>query len=318
MTEISCTPITSIEFLQRQNVLPSSVICPGPIWHGRRQNTCGEPMLLKKTSDRKDGIMWRCRKKHTVIDGDKKFVLKDVKLSVRYNTWIYDAKLGIGIILEIIYLWSKGFSSMEIQHELKLSSKTVIEWTCYFREAVTTNIMETSERIGGNGIEVEIDESKFGKRKYYKGHKVTGQWVFGGREKYDKTKVFMVPVPNRKRCTLLPIIKKWINKGSIIHSDCWKAYDCLSKEGYTHVKVNHSKEFIDRSTCACTNSIESDWRHCKVLLPRYGVHLGQHYTYLGEFMWRRRNINEDTFIKLIEVLNFNFHNNYQIKCPSLQ
>ena len=41
--------------------------------------------------------------------------------------------------------------------------------------------------IGGNGIEVEKDESKFRKRKYHKGHTVEGQWVFGGREKYDKT-----------------------------------------------------------------------------------------------------------------------------------
>ena len=28
---------------------------------------------------------------------------------------------------------------------------------------------------------MEIDESKFGKRKYY--HKSEGPWVFGGREK---------------------------------------------------------------------------------------------------------------------------------------
>ena len=69
--------------------------------------------------------------------------------------------------------------------------------------------------IGGNGIEVEIDESKFGKRKYQKGHAVEGQWVFGGREKYDKTKVFMIPVHNRKQETLLPLIQKWIKPGTI-------------------------------------------------------------------------------------------------------
>jgi len=31
--------------------------------------------------------------------------------------------------------------------------------------------------IGGEGIVVEIDESKFGKRKYSRGHKVDGVWV---------------------------------------------------------------------------------------------------------------------------------------------
>ena len=47
-------------------------------------------------------------------------------------------------------------------------------------------MLENSEKIGGNGVEVEIDESKFGKRKYYRGHQVEGQWVFGGCEKYNK------------------------------------------------------------------------------------------------------------------------------------
>ena len=110
---------------------------------------------------------------------------------------------------------------------------------------------------------MEIDESKFGKRKYYR-----GQWVFGGREKNNEKKVFMVPVMDRKQNTLLPIISKWIKKGSIIHSDCWKSYNRLGKMGYTHVTVNHSKEFVNPKNNACTNSIESDWRHAKVSMSQ--------------------------------------------------
>ena len=108
-------------------------------------------------------------------------------------------------------------------------------------------VMDQSEQIGGNGVEVEIDESKFGKRKYHRGHKVEGQWVFGGRKKYNKHKIFMIPVHNRKATTLLPLIKKWIAPGSIIHSDCWKAYNGLTKMGYTHVTVNQSKEFVQNA-----------------------------------------------------------------------
>ena len=66
-------------------------------------------------------------------------------------------------------------------------------------------MLDNSEKIGGNGVEVEIDESKFGMHKYYKGHQVKGQWVFGGREKYNKWKVFMIPVANRKQETLIPV-----------------------------------------------------------------------------------------------------------------
>ena len=63
----------------------------------------------------------------------------------------------------------------------------------------------------------------------------------------------MIPVHNRKESTLIPIIKKWIKPGSIIHSDYWKAYSKLSKVVYTHVTVNHSKEFVNKSSAACTN-----------------------------------------------------------------
>ena len=44
------------------------------------------------------------------------------------------------------------------------------------------------EQIGGAGVDVEIDESKFGKRKYHKGHRVKGAWVFGGVEKNTERK----------------------------------------------------------------------------------------------------------------------------------
>ena len=140
-------------------------------------------------------------------------------------------------------------------HELKLSKKTVTKWFMFFRESCIYSVMEQSEQIGGNGVEVEIDESKFGKRKYHRGHKVEGQWVFGGCEKYNKHKIFMIPVHNRKATMLLPLIKKWIAPGSIIHSNCWKAYSDLTKIEYMHVTVNHSKEFVNRDNAACTNAI---------------------------------------------------------------
>ena len=45
-----------------------------------------------------------------------------------------------------------------------------------------------------------MDESKIAKRKYNVGHRVTGGWVLGGREKDDKTKIFMEPVRLQRPC----------------------------------------------------------------------------------------------------------------------
>ena len=79
----------------------------------------------------------------------------------------------------------------------------------------------------------------------------------------------MIPVHKHKESTLIPIIQKWIKPGSIIHSDCWKLYSKLSKLGYTHVTVNHSMQFVNKETAACTNAIESDWHHAKLHMPCY-------------------------------------------------
>ena len=235
LTQVTSSKDSTIEFLRTHGVLKSSILCPGPSVLGGRTSPCGQYMVLKKINDSKDWQTWRCRKQHSVVKGDLKYNVKDVKLTIRHESWLVDSKVKLELITELIYLWSQGFTVDEIIHELGLSKKTVIEWSFFFHESCFTVVMDESQMIGGNGIEVEIDESKFGKRKYYRGHTVEGQWVFGGREKYNKKKVFMVPVIDRKKTTLLPLIKRWIHPGSIIHSDCWKAYHDIGKLGYTHV-----------------------------------------------------------------------------------
>ena len=45
------------------------------------------------------------------------------------------------------------------------------------------------QKIGGPGIIVELDESKFAKRKFNQGHRVVNQdWVFGGVERTPERK----------------------------------------------------------------------------------------------------------------------------------
>ena len=74
---------------------------------------------------------------------------------------------------------------------------------------------QDSEVIGGPGKIVEIDESKFGKRKYNRGKRVDGVWVFGGIEQ-GSNRMFMTAVEDRSTATLLPIIKKFIKPGITI------------------------------------------------------------------------------------------------------
>ena len=83
----------------------------------------------------------------------------------------------------------------------------------------TCILEKSSEKIGGVGKIVEIDESKFGKRKFHKGRRVDGVWVFWGIERETK-RCFFTTVADRTRETLLEIIKNNIQPGTTIISDC--------------------------------------------------------------------------------------------------
>ena len=51
------------------------------------------------------------------------------------------------------------------------------------RDVCAQYFVDHPAKIGGPMVEVEIDESKFGRRKYHRGRMVDGHWVFGGTER---------------------------------------------------------------------------------------------------------------------------------------
>lgn len=79
-------------------------------------------------------------------------------------------------------------------------------------------MFDSSQKIGAEGKIVQIDESRFGKQKYHRLHRVKGQWVFGGIEQ-DSTKCFMVVVDKGDKATLLLLIERWIKPGTVLISD---------------------------------------------------------------------------------------------------
>ena len=96
----------------------------------------------------------------------------------------------------------------------------------------------------------------------------------------------MVPVEKRDRDTLLQIIKDRILPGSIIISDCWKAYSCLEEEGFRHLTVNHSVNFVDPlDKKTHTNTIERLWREAKAKVPLYGRRKKHFAGYLARSMF---------------------------------
>ena len=117
-------------------------------------------------------------------------------------------------------------------------------------------LQQDNEKLGDPGKTVEIDESKFGKRKNHRGKRGDGVCVFGGIERVSRRSFFQI-VDDRSAETLVPIIKHYILPCMTIIRDCWKAYSTFFKEGYIYQTVNHSVKFVNRETEACTNTIES-------------------------------------------------------------
>ena len=94
-------------------------------------------------------------------------------------------------------------------------------------------------------MEVEIDESKFWKRKFNRGRLVDGHWVFGGIER-TTGECFLVEVEHRDAATLLPIIQQYVRLGSTMYSDEWSSYFSLNAvTSLVRNTLNHSLHFVD-------------------------------------------------------------------------
>lgn len=165
--------------------------------------------------------------------------------------------------------WLCGASTKQLGTHTGWSKNTVQGWLMKAQELITLVVTFDHQLVGGMGIVVEIDESKFGKRKCNGGHYVEGCWVFGGVEITPEHRFFAVAVPDGTRATLTPIIQAHIAPGSIIRSDFCKAHDTipfLPGHDCVHEKVNHSKEFVSEDG-VCTNTMEGTWSGVKRVTP---------------------------------------------------
>jgi hypothetical protein len=108
---------------------------------------------------------------------------------------------------------------------------------------------------------IQIDKARFvGKRKYNPGwllngyqlplskdsdvevqngrnhgQRINGLWVFGLRKCSDCRYLYVL---RRDKNTLVPIIQRECEAGSIIHSDEWAACRYLNSNGYIHTTVS--------------------------------------------------------------------------------
>lgn len=199
-----------------------------------------------------------------------------------------------------IYLFASsknGVSAKELERQLGVTYKCAWRIGHKIRELMGSG---SKDKLSGT---VEIDESLFGgrvrggKRGWGAENKVC---LFGIIERGGKVRV--IPIDNRQRETIFPIIEENIEKGSTVNTDEFKTYATLTELGYEHKNVVHSKYQWAQGD-AYTNSIEGYWSNLKKSI--FGTHTyvsPKHLpNYLGEFDFRHNNRKMPCMFK--EIVN---------------
>ena len=116
--------------------------------------------------------------------------------------------------------------------------------------------------------------------------------MFGGIER-GSGRSFLALVESRDAATLLPILQEYVLPGTQVMSDLWRSYGGIAElpEGYGHLTVNHSVNFVDPVSGAHTQNVENMWmRYKRKVKSSMGLNTptSDHYNdYLQEFIWRQ-------------------------------
>lgn len=167
--------------------------------------------LLEKNIIENSKKCWKCKgymkiEKHLRLFRCSKRTCRKT-VSIFKHTFFSNCKFGLNKCMIFCYLYLLKLPVLGLKDALDLSSKTICEWSHFIRQLLGSNVEEIEMQIGGPGIIVEIDETKLGKRKYNKGHRVEGVWVVVGIERTKEKKMFAVEVENRNKKLLKIFLK---------------------------------------------------------------------------------------------------------------
>lgn len=268
-----------------------------------RQHVCVNPkcdgeMFLQKRSQLKLKFRYFCHKCNQTVN-------------LAQYTWFSNSHLSILLSLKLIYLWTSKCTVHFTATALGLNRNTVVNQFSMLRELCINKCTFNNSKIGGEGEEVEIDETKVFHRKNHKGRLLLSEkkksWVIGGIER-NSNACFAELVPDRGSETIKELVLRRVEKKTRILTDRWKAYLCLRQLGYTVDQVNHSKNFVDPSDRTInTQKIERSWRSLKKCLPKSSSG-DKRSTYIEEFVYRKtyfsRNIGENFKLLLKDIAEF--------------
>lgn len=213
------------------------------------------------------------------------------------------SKLSDYRIKKILKCFCLELTAIQTAKELELNRHTIDRYFRKFREKIAAYQEQNLRKLTGN---IEIDESYFGSRHFGDKRGRGAKWripVIGILKR--KGIVHADILPNASRASIMPVIKRLINKSrSNVYTDKWRSYDGLVFSGYKHHRINHSKEFVRNNNHI--NGIESFWSYVKRKMRKHnGIPRNQFYLYLKESEFRFNNRKKDIFKLLTEIVSKN-------------
>ena len=191
-------------------------------------------------------------------------------------------KLTRKVQLKLLEFFGLEVTARSAANVLDLQPNTVALFYRKVRALIVEQAAMNEELLGG---EVEVDESYFGGvRKGKRGRGALGKVpVFGLLKRGGK--VYVVPIPDAKATTLMPIIRKKIQPDSIVYTDTFGSYSALDVSEFHHSRINHSKLFADKQNHI--NGIENFWNQAKRVLRKYnGIPRQYFFLFLKECEFR--------------------------------
>lgn len=210
---------------------------------------CRTQMRVGTNKRSKNGLLFRCKR----CKKEKNILSGQYKLFSNYN---------LKTIIKGIYLFFYEMDSVEnLKRELLLKSENAalkIKARC--RQFCVEFFLNKKKKIGGQGKQIQIDETLVFKRKNNKGRVHKPLWVVGGICE-NTNNFFLAIVKNRSTKEIRQVLQQNVKSGSVIKTDMWRSYKkaCKSLKNTTHCTVNHKKNFVDPVSKVHTQKIEALW-----------------------------------------------------------
>lgn len=216
--------------------------------------------------------------------------------------------------IHILEWFLRGLSSQAIASESGINRQRVLRALIKVRMMMVQDIPDV---FSGT---IEVDETYIGgqwknkrksqrRRQAKRGRGTLKTPVFGILCRGGK--VWAKVVADVEAKTLMPLIRRRVQKGSVICSDTWKSYTGIAAKGYVHRLVEHGKgEYSDKQGNHI-NGLEGFWGYLKRrLAAKGGIRKERLPLYLAEYVWRYNHRDLTTKQQVDKILNLLYNHKY--------